>query len=262
MLIFNADDYGLTLKDSERIIELSKYGIVKSTTIVSNIIDHKAIKGLDGCDLSTGVHINLVEGKPLTDANSIIDYNGNFLSKSELYKKIFINKINYIDIEKEIYAQIENLIDNNIHISHIDTHQNTHILFPIQKIINQAAEKYKIKNLRGQSSEYHWFENKYIPHNFYKYILVNLWSTSVSNKIKYTKKIILNAPGLGLKIDSIEKAISLWEYAIKNKYNKVYIYEIPCHLCLSNFEYELYKSKDFLQTLINCDITIGSYYDL
>ena len=49
MLIFNADDYGLTLKDSERIIELSKYGIVKSTTIVSNIIDHKAIKGLDGC---------------------------------------------------------------------------------------------------------------------------------------------------------------------------------------------------------------------
>jgi len=263
MLIYNADDYCLNIKESERITELSQYGIIKSTTIVSNNPTLKDyINKIKYSGLSIGIHINLVEGKPLSNSSSLVDEDGNFFSKKDFVQRLFLGKIDYKEIEKEISLQFEYLLDNGIYITHIDSHQNTHLFMPVLNAIIKAAEKFKVKKIRGQKFISNWFMEtnsvKYSIRDMFSF----LWQFRVGKKFKFANEIIINTPGLGIKIDNIDKAIKLWEYALRCYYNPNIIYEVPCHLGLSDLEYDLYKSESFLSMLKRINIKIGSYHDI
>ncbi len=262
MLIFNADDYGLTDIDSKRILKSMEFGIIRSTTIVSNFAGKKDLEKLRNIgNVSTGIHINLVEGKPLGTYTTLSN-NKTFLSKKEFIKKLFFNKIDRNEIVKEISLQIEKLLDNGIIISHIDTHQNMHFLPKLLNIIQDVASKYQIKKIRGLNSEYFWFKD----YSRSRALIKNSISTTFNNKYlkrsKYSQKIILNAPGLGFECNSIDKALELWDNGLKDNYKSDIIYEVPCHLYLSEFEFKLYNSKDFLDILNNYNIEIGNFNDI
>jgi len=215
MIIFNTDDYGLTSIDTDRILKSLEKNIIKSTTIVSNFVEEKNLNRLKTINnISTGIHLNLVEGKPMGEYQTI-SKNGRFLSKKEFLKKLFLKRLDTKEIEKELSLQIEYLLDNDIKISHIDSHQNMHYLPSLLKVVVNLAKRYDIAKIRGLDSEYFWFKEY--------------------SKSRDTQKIIINAPGLGFKCDSMDDALSLWDSAIKNNYNPSVIYEVPCHLYLSDF---------------------------
>lgn len=259
MLIFNADDYGLTKIDSQRVLELSVGSVIRSTTIASNFVDKTAINGIKSTDLSTGIHLNLVEGKPLYASDSLRGDDGYFLPKHDFLKKVMLGKINSDELEKEIAAQFENLLDQGVSITHIDSHQNIHLVLPVLNKIVTVAKRYNVRKIRGQSSEYSWFMRGSKTKILFKSVFSGIWNLTAQDYFKFTQKIIINAPGLGLSIKSIDRAVNMWRDALSQHYDKNIVYEVPCHLYLSDFEYELYKSKSFSAMLKQLKIKIGNY---
>ena len=96
----------------------------------------------------------------MTIPYSLIDSTGQLLAKKELLKNIILGRVNYSEVEKEISAQIENILDNGVEITHADSHQNIHLFLPILKTIIKVATKYKIRKIQGQSSICDWFIRK------------------------------------------------------------------------------------------------------
>lgn len=263
MIVFNADDYGLTQIDVDRIIISLDFNIIKSTTVVATHVSSEDIERLKQIRGSFGIHINLVEGEAIRGISTITDKNGFFLSKKQLFKRLLFGQVKKQDLENEVFAQFQRLIDFGLVPTHIDTHQNTHIALPILKAIIKAGDKFGVRKIRGQLSEYGWFGNNY---NQFKSFIKNRYCTFWHNQIPEdwtaSQRIILNAPGLGQEFESIDKAIIVWKSAFEKLYNINIIYEVPCHLYLSEFEYELYNSDKFKNMLEKLNIKVGNYSDL
>ncbi len=86
-----------------------------------------------------GIHINLTEGKPLTDLSgtSLVDENGSFITKSIFNYWLVFSATTRNRIKAEIKAQYNKLVDHGIHPTHIDSHQHVHTLpwLPIFSLI-------------------------------------------------------------------------------------------------------------------------------
>jgi len=261
MIIFNADDYGMTKDDVDKILDTIGRGAIRSTTIASNYVTDNQLIRLRGIgDISTGIHLNITEGKALGD-HSTITSNGDFFSKKDLVKKILLGKINGKEVGKEISLQIERLLDSGVAISHIDTHQNMHFFPQILSLIRIEAEKYNIKIIRGLRSEYFWFARYSRARALIKNSSVRFFCHKDLNHFDYSHRIILNAPGLGYECDSVECMLHLWSLAIDNYYDPSVFYEVPCHLKLGHLEYELYKDERFIELLNKSKIKVGNFYD-
>lgn len=263
MLIFNADDFGLTQIDVDRICISLDFGVIKSTTVVATHVSSEDVKKLNLKSGSFGVHINLVEGEAISGISTITDKNGFFLSKKQLFKRLLLGKVKKQDLENEVFVQFQRLIDFGLLPTHIDTHQNTHIVLPILKAIIKAGDKFGVRKIRGESSEYGWFGGE---HNRVKSFVKNNYCTFWHNQIPKdwiaTQKIILNAPGMGQEFASVDEAIVAWKNALERFYSPNIIYEVPCHLCLSEFEFELYNSNKFKNMVEKLNIKVGNYNDL
>jgi len=71
-LIVNADDYGLDQAACDAIIELSKSSLISSTSIMANLATDEQLEKIAlQKNISTGWHINIVEGKPLSHPEEI-----------------------------------------------------------------------------------------------------------------------------------------------------------------------------------------------
>ena len=59
-----------------------------------------------------------------------------------------MNKISLVEIEREFNAQLEKVLDCELPISHIDSHQHIHMLPKVFEITARLAEKYGVKQIR------------------------------------------------------------------------------------------------------------------
>ncbi len=90
-LLFQSDDYGLTDSTAEGILKAINFGIVRNTGLFVNMPSSaraaQRIKGIEG--ISLGIDINLVAGKPISDAKlvpSLVDSEGHFISSTARFK--------------------------------------------------------------------------------------------------------------------------------------------------------------------------------
>lgn len=161
----------------------------------------------------------------------------------------------------EIDAQFKSAIKLFGSISHIDTHQNTHIIPGIIDVLIVMCFKYEVSKIRGQSCIYNMFGNK----NNFKGLIKNhyskYWESKIPSEIYYTQKILLNAPGLGRRVHDLNHALRLWGSALNNLRLSNEIIEVPCHLGLSDLEFALYRSNSFFDLLNSNNIKIGNYND-
>ena len=172
-IIVNADDYGYTNGIVDAIVKGHQEGIITSTTVMCNVPDLEyALEKSHLCpDLGFGVHLTLTCGKPLTEAKSLVDENGNFLK----YKEYFSKYVDPQEVENEFSAQIERFIELFGFIpTHLDSHQGAHdgvtVLMnkddntlhnydEIYAIAISLAEKYSLPVRR--SCEYKWIDSFY-----------------------------------------------------------------------------------------------------
>lgn len=182
--ILNADDFGMSEYYNKAVLEGVKNGILTSASLCANGENfEEAINDIiPQCpDLSTGIHLNIIEGQSLTECPMLTDENGNFNNGYiALILKSF-NKDFMIQVEQEFRAQIEKIM-NRTKVDHIDSHVHTHAIPNIFKLTAKLAKEYGISYIRTQ------YEKPYLipsvkkhmtiayPINLIKIILLNTFT--------------------------------------------------------------------------------------
>ncbi len=80
--ILNADDFGLTQNHNQAVLEGYINGFLTSASLCANgeAYENAVHDILPDCsNLGIAAHLNIMEGKALTDCNLLTDINGNFI---------------------------------------------------------------------------------------------------------------------------------------------------------------------------------------
>lgn len=177
-LIINADDFGHNSNTNAAIVSCFENGFINSTTILVNMDSfQEAILLAEKHRLKDriGIHINLTEGKPLTDlrGTGLIDDDGNFLIEKVRSASIMFSPRLKSRIKKEIFRQYDKLIANGINPTHIDSHQHMHHLPWIAPLFFDLASKKKNK-LRLRKTKF--------KRNFFKGFYTCLYNSRLKRK--------------------------------------------------------------------------------
>lgn len=153
-VIINADDLGLSLDVNRRIEEAIIAGAITSSTIMANgpAFDDAVRIAKQYPHISFGVHLNIIEFKPLTDSAVFNKYrmlnaNGEFL-EGAIYAVQEIGDDLKEAVRKEFDLQIEKVKDSGIIISHLDSHQHTHTIYAFKKVMYSLMKKHHIDKIR------------------------------------------------------------------------------------------------------------------
>lgn len=149
----NADDYGLTKSCTDAIFECFEKGLISTTTMVVNTdVFNYALEKIKNSPYAdkVGLHINLTEGKPLTEGISknkkFCDEQGNFIGFPNRYSRL--SKLDKKDVHNEIEAQFNKILEAGLRINHVDSHHHVHNSFRIIPIILRIMKEKNISSLR------------------------------------------------------------------------------------------------------------------
>jgi chitin disaccharide deacetylase len=153
-LIVTADDFGLTEKVNEGIIEAHRDGIVTTTSLMANggAFEDAIGRARETPSLAIGVHLNLTQGPTISAKHfvpSLVDGDGQMKTTPiALGKKIAIGKISLEQAELELRAQIEKILAAEVKITHLDGHKHIQLLPGIFEIVLKLAREFGIKAIR------------------------------------------------------------------------------------------------------------------
>jgi predicted glycoside hydrolase/deacetylase ChbG (UPF0249 family) len=158
-LIVNADDFGLSKGTTDAIIDCHINGIITSATLMSNMpsAEYAASRAKAFPELSIGLHLNLTEGKPLSDpgkVGNLIDSQGNFLSASKQHKNLLSNEKAKEQVYRELEAQLLRALDLGVHITHFDSHNGTHRRSAVREALIKLHKLYGIPAARTNKGLY------------------------------------------------------------------------------------------------------------
>jgi len=158
-LIVNADDLGWTDGVNRGILDAFRGGIVTSTTLLANgAAFAEAVKAAKSAPrLALGVHLNLSDGEPVADRESVISLlndDGCFADGPEslLWKRARRGLI-LDEVEEEWDAQIQKVRDAGIRPTHLDGHKHVHMLPGFFEIALRLAKKHGIEAIRVSLEE-------------------------------------------------------------------------------------------------------------
>ncbi len=213
--ILNADDFGLTSAHNRAVLLGHKTGVLTSASLCSNgeAFDEAVNIAFEHKNLGLAVHLNIMEGKPLTECPLLVNKAGVFnKGYGWLLQKQFNKKV-LGQIEAEFRAQIEKAI-GRVKIDHLDSHVHTHGIPSIFEIVCKLAKEYNIPYVRTQ------FEVPYLvrsvklkPVNFVKILLLNFFTLQNRRTLKkYGLKTNDNIIGVGytgmMSADTVKGGLS------------------------------------------------------
>jgi len=142
-LIVTADDVGLHAGMTEGAIRAHREGIVTACSIVANgaAFEDAVARLRDVPSLEVGVHLTLVEERPLTSIRAPKKYT----SFVPLY---LARVISIAAIERELRAQIERVLASGLRVTHLNGHQHLHLLPRIFRVVSKLAHEYAIPYVR------------------------------------------------------------------------------------------------------------------
>ncbi len=138
-----ADDLGLAKSVNEGIFFAFKNGLIGGASLMANglAFEHAIAGSRETLDLKLGIHLVLVEEKPLT-----------LIKLPKNHKTFFIRYVFGLikknEIERELEAQINKILDAGIRPQFINSHQHLHLLPGIMDIVISLAKKYGIPYIR------------------------------------------------------------------------------------------------------------------
>ena len=145
MIYFCADDYGISDESNKHIENCIKNGALNKVSVLANgeIKDFKQRLTDSGAKIS--LHINLVEGRPLSDGKLLMTDSGYF--KYSFVGLLALSlSVHRKEFEKELYKEIHSQIKfwkeavgENNPVS-IDSHQHTHMIPLIFKTLMKVIK--------------------------------------------------------------------------------------------------------------------------
>lgn len=153
-LVVTADDVGLHEGMTAGVLEAYREGIVTACSVVANGVafDDAVMRLQDVPGLDVGVHLTLVEERPLTngsEVSSLIDASGEFSRNFRLFcLRYAAGRVRLVEVEKELRAQIERVLAAGISPSHLNGHQHLHVLPAVFDLVCRLGVEYKIPFVR------------------------------------------------------------------------------------------------------------------
>lgn len=154
-LIVNADDFGLHTQINNGIIKGYKEGFISSASIMPGAPAWQEAVDLAHANpgLGIGIHLTLVGGippvLPVEKVSSLVDDNGLlFPDYGGFAKKFYFGEVLEREIEAELRAQIERVIDADLNFTHLDSHQHIHVLPGLNRLVLKLCSEYNIKRMR------------------------------------------------------------------------------------------------------------------
>ena len=147
----NADDLGLAAGVDRGILEAHDAGAVSSASMLVTLDDFEPAAGLARAapSLGVGLHLDLVLGRPVTSARSLIDpRTGAFRPLGALARRAFSRRIDPSDVEAECAAQIARLRRAGFAVTHLDSHRHAHCLPGVWPAVLRASREAGITALR------------------------------------------------------------------------------------------------------------------
>ena len=155
-MIVNADDYGYNESVNEAIRTCFSRGLINRTTVMVNMPQSENAYKI-ACDNgfleNVGLHLNLTEGKALSDEcakSELCDENGYFKGtfhheyKARFYLKKSVRKAIYAEAE----AQIKKFFDMGFVLRHLDSHNYTHSYLSVYSQVKKLLKKYNFTSSR------------------------------------------------------------------------------------------------------------------
>jgi len=149
MLIINADDLGYSPHRDAGIFDAYENGYISSASLMVNgataVLAAEKVKKIG---LPVGLHLNLTEGKPLTDVPALLDSKGQLLYKMNFW---WLEKTPEVleDILKETKAQAERFKELMGHYpTRIDGHQHVHIARYVPELLASYFQEIGVRHIR------------------------------------------------------------------------------------------------------------------
>ena len=153
-LIVNADDFGRHSLVNKAVAQaVDKGGLLSASIMAGEDYFAEAVDIAKARpQLGIGVHLTLVDGKPLlppTEIPSLVETDGKFFPDHGAFVKRFLRgKISRKDIRKELAAQMDKVLASGLTPTHIDSHQHLHMLPGIFPLVLKLATERGIKRTR------------------------------------------------------------------------------------------------------------------
>jgi len=157
-LIVNADDFGFTAGINRAIVEAHTRGIVTSTTLMANgrAFTDAVCSAATVPRLSVGCHVVLIDGVPVLDAKQLPSITTSNSSGSRFRDglksfaaRALAGRLNPLQIELEVSAQIRRLQSPGVSVSHVDTHKHTHLFPAVLRPLLRAARACDVRAVRN-----------------------------------------------------------------------------------------------------------------
>ncbi|CAF1459711.1 unnamed protein product [Adineta ricciae] len=234
-LIINADDFGYCSNRDTAIIDLFKQQSISSTSLLINGSSaYQASVAAQLCNLPVGIHLNLTEGRPVTDdlfkIRSLVNSQGLMHGKYGLRRELEQGTIRREHVQHEIHMQINKYKEftGGKLPSHIDGHQHIHVHPLIVESVVRVAKEYHIDYIRVPNDQtIDSLEMDQQP--FYREIVqearmaMNIFDRHSLIYPKYFLGITLMGKEFTLK--NIERCLQMLE---KSQTENIYV-ELMCH---------------------------------
>jgi chitin disaccharide deacetylase len=153
-VIVTGDDFGLALPVNEAIVEAHKSGILTTASLmVGEKFAQDAIeKARQLPSLKVGLHLVVVEGRPVSEPGRIADLvDGSGAFSSNLgrsgFKYFFYPGIRK-QLETEIRAQFEAFHKTGFVLDHVNAHNHMHFHPTVLRLILKVGKEYGLKAMR------------------------------------------------------------------------------------------------------------------
>jgi predicted glycoside hydrolase/deacetylase ChbG (UPF0249 family) len=229
-LIINADDFGYCPKRDKAIVDLFEQKSISSTSLLVNGDNaYQACSYAKLYNIPMGIHLNLTEGRPITNdlyqIKSLINSDGLMHGKIGLRNELEKGNLNQEHIEYEIERQLnkyKELTDGQIP-KHIDGHQHIHVHPMIVEIVARLSRKFGINYIRAPLDQ--MIISSENTHSFYREI-VN--QTELALKIFDKYCLIYSNYFFGMTIMGKEFTVNNIEKCLKLVQKNV-LCELMCH---------------------------------
>jgi len=160
LLIVSADDLGLTDGVNRAVLHGHRSGIVTSTSLlaVGRSFEGAVRMLLDHPGLDVGAHLAIVgEDPPLLTAREIptlVDKRGALpLSYRTVIRRGLTGRLDPDDVRREFAAQLARIRSAGVVVSHVDTHQHTHLWPAVAGVLTGLARQHEIPAARTPMSQ-------------------------------------------------------------------------------------------------------------
>ncbi len=154
-LIVNADDLGYSRGINEAIVRCARQGFLRSATIMAGgeAFEHALalVRGVP--HLGIGVHLTLTELRPVlppAELPGLLNGAGALHATARtLYPLLAIKRTVRESLRRELSGQMEKVLAQGIHPTHVDSHKHLHALPVILDVVLEVAGRFGVRWIRN-----------------------------------------------------------------------------------------------------------------